>query len=57
MGSPSLQILIAARATVPPRSSKTIETVVEVGSPSELKRLRRSTSVTITAQKITSTSW
>ena len=33
-----------------------METVVEVGSPRELKVLRRSTSVTMTAQKITITS-
>ncbi len=50
------QTLSAARVAVPPRSSKTIETVVEVGSPSELKTLMRRMSVTITAEKMTSTS-
>ena len=36
-----------------PNSSKTIETVVEVGSPRELKVSSSSTSLTITAKKIT----
>ena len=41
---------------MPPKSSKTIETVVEVGRPSELKTFKSRTSVTITAEKMMSTS-
>ena len=49
-GSPA--ILMQASMKVPPRSSKTSETVVEVGMPSELKMSRMMTSVTITARKM-----
>ena len=45
-------IFINAIATEAPRSSKTIETVVEVGIPSVLKKSNNKTSVTITAIKI-----
>ena len=44
-------IFIKARAQVPPSSSKTIETVVEVGNPIVLKISSKTTSVTITARK------
>ena len=45
-------ILIRARTKVPPNSSNTMDTVVEVGIPKELKISNRTTSVTITARKI-----
>jgi len=45
-------ILSAETATAAPRSSKTIETVVDVGRPYELKRSSRMTSVSITARKM-----
>ena len=48
--------LIRAVMNAAPNSSKTIETVVDVGSPNELKRSSRKTSLTITARKITITS-
>ena len=41
-----------ARTNVPPSSSNTIETVVEVGSPNVLNMSSSTTSVTITARKI-----
>jgi len=47
-----LMILISANATVPPNNSKTSETVVEVGIPSELKMSSNTTSVSITATRI-----
>ncbi len=50
-------ILTSVRAKVPPSSSKTIETVVEVGSLSVLKTSRMMTSVTMTARKMQSSSW
>ena len=40
------------RANVAPRSSNTMDTVVEVGIPRELKTSRSMISVTITARKI-----
>ena len=43
--------LMRAAATAPPSSSKTMDTVVEVGSPMELKASSRRTSVIITAKK------
>ncbi len=49
-GSP--HILISAITNAAPSSSKTIDTVVEVGIPSELNTSRRMMSVTITAMKI-----
>ena len=49
---PSSAILIRARTKVPPNSSNTMDTVVEVGIPKELKISNRTTSVTITARKI-----
>ena len=45
-------ILIKARTNVPPNSSKTIDTVVEVGIPRLLKISSSTTSVTITARKM-----
>ena len=45
-------IFINAMATAAPNSSKTIETVVDVGIPKVLKKSRSSISVTITAMKI-----
>lgn len=48
----SLFTLIRERAKVPPSSSKTSETVVEVGMPMELKTSRRTTSVSMTASSI-----
>ena len=40
-----------------PRSSKTMETVVEVGSPSVLKMLIKMMSVTTAAKQMVMTSW
>ena len=45
-----------ARMNVPPRSSNTNETVVEVGIPSVLNMSRTMMSVTMTARKIVITS-
>jgi len=45
-------ILMRANTKVPPSSSNTIDTVVEVGIPKELKMSSKTTSVTITARKI-----
>ncbi len=45
-------ILTAARVKEAPRSSKTRLTVVDVGSPSELKMSRRMMSATMTARKM-----
>ena len=45
-------ILINATTKVAPSSSKTIDTVVDVGIPSELNTSRRMMSVTITAMKM-----
>ena len=45
-------ILIRASATVPPKSSNTRETVVEVGIPNELNTSNRTTSVSITANRM-----
>ena len=45
-------ILMSATTNVAPSSSKTIETVVEVGIPSELNMSSRMMSVTITAMKM-----
>ena len=45
-------ILMIARAKVPPKSSNTIDTVVEVGIPNELNTSRSTTSVSITARRI-----
>ena len=45
-------IFISATTNVAPSSSKTIETVVEVGIPRELKMSSRIMSVTITAIKM-----
>ena len=51
--SPSaFEIFIKAIATAAPKSSKTIETVVEVGIPKVLKKSNNSTSVIITAIKM-----
>ena len=44
--------MIHARQKVPPSNSKTSETVVLVGIPSELNTSRRMTSVSMTAMKI-----
>ena len=49
---PEPAILTMAMATVPPRSSNTKETVVEVGMPSELNTSKRTTSVSITASSM-----
>ncbi len=46
-----------ASMTVPPNSSKTRDTVVEVGMPSVLNISSTMTSVTMTARKIVITSW
>ena len=50
-------ILSRARINVPPRSSNTSDTVVEVGSPSVLNMSSTMTSVTMTARKMVITSW
>ena len=49
---PLAPILINAIATAAPNNSNTIETVVEVGIPRELKKSRSKISVIITAMKI-----
>ena len=49
-GSP--EVFINAIATVPPSSSNTMDTVVEVGSPKELKISSRTMSEAMTANKI-----
>ena len=54
--SPLLTTLYSATATEAPSNSKTMETVVEVGSPNVLKKSSRTTSVNITAKKMTITS-
>ena len=54
---PSAFIFSRARMNVPPRSSNTSETVVEVGRPRVLNMSRMITSVTITARKMVITSW
>ena len=41
----------------PPRSSKTSDTVVDVGMPNELNTSRMMTSVTMTARNTVITSW
>ena len=51
--APSLVSLKSAAATALPKSSKTIDTVVDVGSPKELNVSRSRMSATITARKIT----
>ena len=45
-------IFSKARINVPPSNSKTIDTVVEVGIPNELKTSSSTTSVTMTARKM-----
>ena len=45
-------IFIRATTNVAPSSSNTIDTVVDVGMPSELKMSRRMMSVTMTAMKM-----
>ena len=52
----SAAILSMARMNVPPSSSNTSETVVDVGRPSVLNTSRMTTSVTITARKMVITS-
>ena len=49
---PCLEILIHETATADPRSSKTMETVVEVGRPKVLNKSSKTTSVIITAIQI-----
>ena len=49
--------LTIARANAPPNNSKTIDTVVEVGSPRVLKVSRRITSIAMTARQIHMISW
>ena len=53
----SADIFRRAMANVPPSSSNTKDTVVEVGIPKVLNMSRTITSVTITARNITITSW
>ena len=48
----SATIFSSASTHVPPSNSKTIDTVVDVGSPNELKMSNRMTSVTITARNM-----
>ena len=55
VGSPIT--LSSASIAVPPSSSKTSETVVEVGMPSVLKASSTMMSVTITASMMVITSW
>ena len=53
--SPSVSLLftlMSARANVPPSSSNTIDTVVEVGIPIVLKTSSKTTSVSITASRM-----
>ena len=52
IGAPDLWMVQMAAQTAAPRSSKIMDTVVEVGRPSELKRFGSSTSAIITAEKI-----
>ena len=47
-----LRTLMRERAKVPPSSSKTRDTVVEVGIPIELNTSSRTTSVSMTASRI-----
>jgi hypothetical protein len=54
--SPPAAILMSDTAKAAPKSSKTMETVVEVGMPKVLKMSRRMTSVTMTAMKMQMTS-
>ena len=56
MSDGSAFILKSARMKVAPRSSKTSDTVVEVGMPRVLKMSSTTTSVTITASNIVITS-
>ena len=49
--------MIIAIQKAAPSSSKTIETVVEVGSPSVLKMFSRIISVTTAVRQIVITSW
>ena len=48
----SLAIFTKEYATVPPSNSKTMDTVVDVGIPSELKISSKTTSVSITATRM-----
>ena len=50
--APSEMSFMQAAARALPKSSKTIDTVVEVGSPRELNVSSKITSATITAKKI-----
>ena len=50
--SGSAEDVLYAFATVPPSSSNTMDTVVEVGSPKELKISSRTMSEAMTANKI-----
>ena len=52
----SLAILMTARTNVAPRSSKTNDTVVDVGMPSVLNMSRITTSATMTARNTIITS-
>ncbi len=54
---PSDHTFSVASMTVPPNSSKTSDTVVEVGMPSVLNTSSTITSVTMTARKTVITSW
>ena len=54
--SAEVRIFTMAMANAPPNSSNTIETVVEVGRPSELNTSSMITSVTITAMHMHITS-
>ena len=46
------RVLTKARANVPPSSSKTIDTVVDVGRPMVLNTSSSTTSVSITARRM-----
>ena len=50
--SPSPIVFTSARANVPPSSSNTIETVVDVGRPIVLNTSSSTTSVSITARRM-----
>ena len=50
--SAACMIFISDTATAAPKSSKTMDTVVEVGNPWALKRSNKRISVSITAIKI-----
>ena len=52
----SPKVLMSARANVPPSSSNTMDTVVEVGRPIVLNTSSSTTSVSITASRIHITS-